>query len=334
MKKFFVAVAFVVAAVVALGFLLPSTTHVERSIDIDAPPATVFTVVNGFRNFNRWSPWADLDPEARHAYAGPVQGVGAKMTWSGNADYGTGGLEILESEPYRRVRNRLTFGDWDADITTTFTVEPRGQGARVTWSFDAGYGADFTGRYFGLLMDGFVGADYEKGLTRLKSFAESLPKADFGPLGIELVEAQPVNVAYASASSAVDGKAIGISLGVAYGKVYGFIHARGLKQTAPPMAVYDDPKGGAVRFDAAIPVDRIDELPSREVRLGTTFRGAAARGTHRGAYGGLAAAHEAMRAYLAAAGLERDGFAVEQYLSDPGTVGEADLLTHVFYPVK
>ena len=67
------ALAFVVA-----GFLLPASTTVERRAVVPAPQATVFTVLNGFRNFNRWSPWADLDPDATYIHEGPVQGVGAR----------------------------------------------------------------------------------------------------------------------------------------------------------------------------------------------------------------------------------------------------------------
>jgi len=335
MKKFLIGVVALAIVVVAIGLLLPSGTHVERSIAIQAPPATVFAVVNGFRNFNRWSPWAELDPQARHAHTGPAQGVGAKMTWAGNAEYGTGSLEILESQPHRHVRSRLVFGEWEGtEVLTTFTIEPDGDGARVTWSFDADYGVDLMSRYFGLLMDGFIGADYEKGLMRLKGFAEGLPKADFTGLDIAPVEAKPVGVAFTSTSSALDGKAIGISLGVAYGKVQGFIHVRGLRQTAPPLAVYDEPKGGAVRFEAAIPVDRTDELPSSEVRLGTTFSGPAIRAVHKGSYAGLPAAHQAIRNYLAASGLEQDGSVIEQYMNSPGDVAEAELVTHIYYPVK
>jgi len=66
MKK--IVLILVVLAVVLLvaGMLLPRSVHVERSAIIAAPRATVFALVNGFRSFGKWSPWAAKDPNARY----------------------------------------------------------------------------------------------------------------------------------------------------------------------------------------------------------------------------------------------------------------------------
>src|SRR4029079_17993737 len=71
-----------VAVVLAAGLFLPRKAHVERSIVTSAAPATVFEIVNGFRRFNEWSPWARLDPDTKYTYSGPETGVGARMEWS------------------------------------------------------------------------------------------------------------------------------------------------------------------------------------------------------------------------------------------------------------
>ena len=41
-----------------------------------------------------------------------------------------------------------------------------------------------------------------------------------------------------------------------------------------------------------------------------------------------------MRAYLATAGLTQDGPMWEQYVSDPGSTPEAELVTNIFVPIK
>jgi ribosome-associated toxin RatA of RatAB toxin-antitoxin module len=43
--------------------LLPSEQHVERSIIVNADPAEVFSLVNDYREFNKWSPWAMAGPD-------------------------------------------------------------------------------------------------------------------------------------------------------------------------------------------------------------------------------------------------------------------------------
>jgi len=44
------------------GMLLPSEQHVERSIVVNTDPAEVFSLVNDYREFNKWSPWATVAP--------------------------------------------------------------------------------------------------------------------------------------------------------------------------------------------------------------------------------------------------------------------------------
>lgn len=334
LKKLLLAVAVLAFLCVGIGFVLPRTAHVERSIIIDAPPATVFTVLNGFRQFNKWSPWAEYDPDMSVSFEGPATGAGAKQSWSGNAQVGTGSQEILESTPYRFIKIKLVFGGSSGDYRTSYALESEPSGTRVTWGFDADYGNSVMGRYFGLLSDTMLGPDYEKGLARLKALAETLPKADFSALSIETVDARSAPVVSIAARSADEPYAVGVALGVAYSRLSGFISANGLKQTAPPLAVYHRRENGVVVMDVVIPVDRTDVAPSGSIRTGRTQSGLAVRAEYRGPYSGLPAANEQVRAYLAAAGFEQDGAMWEQYMSDPGRAPEAEWVTHIYYPVK
>jgi effector-binding domain-containing protein len=318
----------------AVGLFLPKTAHVERSIVVDAPQATVFTVLNGFRQFSRWSPWADIDPNAITTYEGPAAGVGAKMSWSGNAEVGTGSQEVLESVPYERLKLRLTFGDFPGDYIASYTLAAAAGGTRVTWGFDADYGSSILGRYFGLMSDAMLGPDYEKGLGRLKQFAESLPKADFSGLEFEMAASAGVPVVLLGTRSAADANAIGVALGVAYGRLSGYITASGLKQAGPPVAIYVDEGDGELAIDAGIPVEQAGVTPAPPIRVGRTFEGIVVKATHRGDYSGLPAARQQVRAYLAAAGLLAAGPLWEQYASDPGSTPPAELVTHIYVPIK
>ncbi len=158
---------------VAGGLLLPSEQHVERSIVIDAEPGNVFPLVNDFRQFNEWSPWATIDPEGtRYEFSGPSAGVGSTMSWSSeHPNVGSGAQEIIESRPDTMVKSKLTFEGFDTPSYATFTLEPADGGTRLTWAFDANLDS-MVGRYMGLMMEKWVGADYEKGLARLKDLAE------------------------------------------------------------------------------------------------------------------------------------------------------------------
>ncbi len=176
-RRLFYIVLALVGLCLAAGLFLPKRVHVERSITTSASPATVYGIVNGFKRFNEWSPWFELDPKATYTYAGPESGIGAKMTWSSQqSNVGSGSQEIVAVEPGHAVKTKLEFGDQGLS-TSTLTITPEGGSSRIVWAFDASFEDDYFGRYMGLMFDKFIGQDYEKGLSKLKTIAEATPAA-------------------------------------------------------------------------------------------------------------------------------------------------------------
>lgn len=172
LKNLFIAVIGLIAVLLVGSLFVPATQHVERKVSIDASPAELFALLNGFREFNRWSPWADIDPNTSYAYTGPDSGVGARMEWSSeDPNVGAGVQEIVASTPNELIEVELRF---DSQVArSAYELRPAGNGTEVVWSFDADFGANPIGRYMGLMMDKLIGPDYEKGLGRLKSIAET-----------------------------------------------------------------------------------------------------------------------------------------------------------------
>jgi uncharacterized protein YndB with AHSA1/START domain len=148
--------------------------EVTRSTTIAAPPERIRPLIENFHEWRRWSPWEELDPDLKREYSGPESGPGAAYAWEGNRKAGRGRMEILDVQP-ERIDIRLDFEKpFKASNRTAFELTPRGTDATgVTWRM--------TGENKGLMailsrfmsMDKMVGKDFEKGLTRLKSAAES-----------------------------------------------------------------------------------------------------------------------------------------------------------------
>lgn len=159
--------------VVAGGRFLPQQSHVERSVVIAAPADEIFPMFNDFHEFNRWSPWVDIDPDGtEYEFSGPPAGIGAVMKWSSkDRRVGTGSQKIVVCEPHRIVKTELVFDGFDNPRYATFTLEELDQGTRLTWEFDADLDS-LTERYLGLLMEKWVGDDYSRGLSRLKRLVE------------------------------------------------------------------------------------------------------------------------------------------------------------------
>lgn len=155
------------------GFLLPQQSSFTRSIVISRPQAEVFRVLNGFAEFNEWSPWHDLDPNAAYSYEGPASGVGAMMAWSSeDPSVGKGSQRITQVDAPNRVDVELAFEGQNPALSW-YELSANGNATEVTWGFSTDFGSNPINRYFGLLIEDFVGADYERGLQQLKQYAES-----------------------------------------------------------------------------------------------------------------------------------------------------------------
>ena len=176
LKKVLIGVAAVILLFVIVVALQPSDFRITRTAKMAAPPAAPFAQVNDFHNWEAWSPWAKLDPEAKETFDGASSGVGAKFAWAGNSDVGEGRMTITESRPHELILINLEFiKPFAATNTTEFTFKPEGDETLVTWSMSGKN--NFMGRAFCLFMnmDQMVGADFEKGLAAMKSIVEAAP---------------------------------------------------------------------------------------------------------------------------------------------------------------
>jgi effector-binding domain-containing protein len=334
-RKILAGFAGVLLLLLAIGVFLPSRAHVERSITVDAPPSTVFALVNDLRQVNKWSAWQETDPNAHYSIGGAPRGEGASMTWDGNV-IGQGRQQIVESIPFSRVVSELELGS-RGDARSAFDLEALEYGTRVTWSFDAAFGVNLLARFAGLAFESVIGRDFETGLSNLKSMAERLPRADFSTAEIETIAVEAQDIAYISARSIPLAAAISEAMGDAYFKVLNFMDRNGLVATGPAISISRGYRGADLAFDAGIPVRGLSEDTPREsqgVKLGRTYAGPVIRVKHLGSYLRLGQTHDKIAAYLAAMGIERNGDAWESYVSDPTRTAEAELITYVYYPIR
>ncbi len=168
------ALVLLVGALVFVVARKPNVFRIERTLRIDAPAAAIFPLVNDLHRFNDWSPYAKMDPEARHTHSGAALGVGAVFDWDGNKHVGTGRMEITESVPVARVTMKLDFfKPFEAHNTAEFVLKPVGVSTDVTWAM---FGPQvFVGKVMSLFMnmDKMVGSQFEEGLANLKRLTEN-----------------------------------------------------------------------------------------------------------------------------------------------------------------
>jgi carbon monoxide dehydrogenase subunit G len=174
LRKVLIGFAALVVILCGIIFTRASTFRVERTTRIAAPPDLVFGLVNDFHAWDRWSPWAHLDPSMKVTYGGAPSGTGATYAWTGNDKVGEGNMRITESRTPQTVGIRLEFIKPMASVNKTeFTFKPDGSGTKVDWVMTGPL--DFMGKGMDLFvgMDRMIGPDFEKGLAAMRHEAEA-----------------------------------------------------------------------------------------------------------------------------------------------------------------
>ena len=187
---------------VLIGVILPSHAHVERNVELANPGTQVFDVLNGFKRYNAWQPWAAVDPHAKYTLEGPPFGVGAKLNWqSMEKQVGNGTLEIVESTPGDTIKATLDNTWYGSNKTFTYKLEPNQQtrATNLVWTLDVDYGWDLFGRYAGMYLNGSVGELMSAGLSRLANMMATMPVLDYSQIQIDLVDVEPVDLVAAGA---------------------------------------------------------------------------------------------------------------------------------------
>jgi hypothetical protein len=160
--------------IVVGGFFMPGVSHVERSMTINAPANAIFEQVTELKNWKNWSPWFSMDTTMKLFYSEPKSaGIGAYYIWdSNNSNVGKGKMTILDEKINAQVRCKLEFDGMGVSIADLKMAAKDSTTTVVTWALESDHGLNPLSRYMGLMMDKFVGSDFEKGLTNLKALTE------------------------------------------------------------------------------------------------------------------------------------------------------------------
>jgi effector-binding domain-containing protein len=298
---------------------------------INVPASVAFDQVNNFHIWPKWSYWDNIDPAMTSTYEGPESGVGAKHFWkSEHKDVGHGNITIVGSTPHSEILTDLDFegmgishGGWLFKDTTG--------GCLVTTYMEMDMG--FFGRVFGLMMDGMLGADFEKTLAGLKKHCESLPATPAAkPIVIE--PTTTTEQWLASYKCTTDMKHISEDIGASYGKIGEFMKKNNLEIAGPVLAIYHSFSPEKIEMECAIPI-------SKEVKGDGTINvmkmpaGNAVVAHYYGAYEGTELAHAEIDKFVKANNKKVIGAPWEVYVTDPGVEKDtAKWLTEIYYPVE
>ncbi len=177
-----------------------------------------------------------------------------------------------------------------------------------------------------------IAPDYEKGLALLKAYIESLPVHDYSEVSIVDTPSQPL---YSYTITINPDEDIAKAIGSAFAKLVSFTTSKKIEMTGSPRVIILNNDEDIFQFQAAIPVNKNEELDqNQQIVAIDSYHGKAVKIIHRGSYNRFNESYDILESYLNDHNLKKNGHIWEDYVTDPGHVKEADLITHIFQPIE
>ncbi|MFA6262310.1 MAG: SRPBCC family protein [Bacteroidia bacterium] len=335
LKKIGIILLVIILLLLVVSFFLPRKVHVERSLEMKATPETVFALVNELKAWEQWSPWHKIDPEMTITYSDITAGSGAFYEWKSKHDQvGNGKLSIVESHAPAHIKTQMDFEGMDPAYAE-FNFEATTEGVKVTWTMDSDMGMNPIAKFFGLMMDKFIGPDYEKGLANLKELSEKAPLAAETIAGCQFEERQLPATLVAGIREKVNlSDLTSAKFGAWYAAIGEAMHKANVQYAGSPVSIYYSYDSVSTDMEAAVPVTakmkddgnvKCHEMPATKALVVKYY----------GDYTKTGPVYNEAFAYMAKNGMQSAGAPMEIYVTDPGMEKDTSKwLTEIAFPIQ
>ncbi len=328
LKRIIIWILVLILLLIGVAYLLPGSYKIERSTLIKSDGEMIYSMVCDFHNWEHWTPWSfDDDTTAVEEIIGNCE-VGSINRWDGE-EMGKGEMKVTELIAGQKIMWDLGFEGFSQKMIINMYFEPEGDDWVVTWTAEGDLGYNPMYRYYGLLLDSDLGADFEKGLQQLKDFCESLP--DYP--GIEIVEV--ASMPSISVKDSVPAADLGVFMETYMPQLYMYALRQEASMEGHPYSVYYnwDPEG-MVLVEIGLPLEESIEGEG-VIMASMTPGGKAVKAAYYGPYEEMAIVYEALEKYITVMQLEAVGHAWEIYVTDPGSEPDSSKLeTIVYFAIK
>jgi len=141
--------------------------HYQVTGEINAPVEKVFPYLSDLQLGSKWSPFERVDPNMKKDYQGN------KLIFEGNAEAGSGELEIKEVVPNESVKMHLIMtAPFKAENDIEYRVQEHQGVTQLTWSMSGDGG--FLGKLMNIFIDceSMITDQFRKGISNLKEVVE------------------------------------------------------------------------------------------------------------------------------------------------------------------
>ncbi len=320
------------ALVLILGLFAKRDYVIERSVDIKAGKSLIAEQVGCFKNFEKWSPWQGLDPNQKTSVSEKDCAVGSFYTWAGNDAVGEGKLTITNQTPDEIDLELKFVTPWESKAESYFKFAENTDVTHTTWGVKMSM--PFPWNAFAMFtdVDKAIGADYEKGLIKLKAHCEELA-AHKKYNGYEVVEMDFPKRFYTGIRQVVAIPQLGIFFQKNMPHAGDAAFKAGAKMAGAPAGLFwsYDEKAQKSDVATAFPITGQEGLGKR-IPVWELGGRKALTINYFGPYEKTGNAHMAMDEYMKEMRLQSVPPVIEEYLTDPGNEPDtAKWLTRVVY---
>ena len=173
LKNAFFSILILITIPLVIALFVDNDYNVENEILIQQPKAVVFDYVKSLRNQDKFSKWANIDPNIKKSYSGTDRTAGFVSAWeSDHPEVGKGEQEIIKITEGQRIDFEFRFFEPFAGVYSGYMITEAVSAAetKVRWGFD--------GRM-----------DYPFNLMLLTSSFQNTMKKDFG-IGLQNLKEQ------------------------------------------------------------------------------------------------------------------------------------------------
>lgn len=114
----------------------------------------------------------------------------------------------------------------------------------------------------------------------------------------------------------------------------GFLDKQGVKPAGSSLIVYTSTDDAGFTYQAEIPVEQDPKNLAKGMSIGTSPEGPTLKFVHRGSYDNMDNTYEAITNHLDDKKLEAKDTFIEEYVTDPLTTTEDNLVINVYVPLK
>jgi uncharacterized protein YndB with AHSA1/START domain len=174
-KGVFIAIGFIIAALLIIGLFVKKEYQMERDVVINKPRQEVFDYLKYLKNQDNFSKWASMDPDMRTSYRGTDGKVGFVSAWeSDDKNVGKGEQEITGIIDGERIDYELRFIEPFESTSQAYmiTEDVSDFQTRVRWGFTGRMNYPMNLMLLFMDFEKMIGDDFDHGLENLKAILE------------------------------------------------------------------------------------------------------------------------------------------------------------------